>query len=171
MQYHKNNLIHGGKIKPLCSFLGVQDIKTFPPLLHMCGYLFETFPPVLSSCSTFHLLVCSRVSLKTTRVRAAQPCGAAQIHLFLFFSFFDTWPIINGVLPLSASASENQIRCLTARNKKSPLFSWFFMRLPHHSSCLWFWPEAEGFAGLGYICAIKLKRDCHVKCHIIFYLE
>ena len=56
-----------------------------PSSLHMCGYLFETFPPVLASCSTFYLLVCSPVSHKTTRVRGAQPCGAAQILLFFFF--------------------------------------------------------------------------------------
>lgn len=47
----------------LCSFgrPGHENVWE-PPRFHMCGYLFETFPPVLASCSTFYLLVCSRVS-------------------------------------------------------------------------------------------------------------
>lgn len=147
------------------SFLGVRghengsgtppDTHTHTPSsLHMCGYLFETFPPVLASCSTFYLLVCSPVSHKTTRVRGAQPCGAAQIVLFFFF-FFDTWQIINGGLgrlETEQRAKTHRLRCLTAqvRADKNLLLAVFLWGSSISHQRMWIWLLSRVFCrGLG----------------------
>lgn len=110
-----------GEQKSGVFILGVQDMKTFgspppPSSLHMCRYLFETFPPVPRQL--FHILSAPLLSgfIQTTRVRGAQPCGAAQILPFFvsvvyvcvgfLFSFFGTWQIINGGLAALRRSSE-----------------------------------------------------------------
>lgn len=113
-----------------------------PPSRHMCGYLFETFPPVLASCSTFYLLVCSRVSYR----RRGSEVLSHAVQLKSTSFFFDTWQIINGGLAALRRSSvwTHQIRCLTAQvHADKNLLIAIFMRLVHHSSWLWLWLGTE----------------------------
>lgn len=140
-----------------------------PPSLHMCGYLFETFPPVLASCSTFYLLVCSRVSYR----RRGSEVLSHAVQLKSTF-FFDTWQIINGGLAALRRSSvwTHQIRCLTAqvhtdKNLPMAVFISFILAVVYALS------RVFAVTFLGYICLIKLKRSCHLNCHLIcppFYL-
>lgn len=118
----------------------------------MCGYLFETFPSVHASCSTFYLLVCSRVSY---RRRGSEVLSHAVQLKYSFFSlsFFDTWQIINGGLAalrrsMWANTPNKMFNSTSYHRYKSPFFKTVFTRLFHHSSRLWLWFEERSWLHL-----------------------
>lgn len=166
MQGEKKNLSKWG----LCVQFGSPGHENVwePPSLHMCGYLFETFPPVLASCSTFYLLVCSRVSYRRRGSEVLSHAVQLKSTFFFFSFFFDTWQIINGGLAALRRSSvwTHQMRCLTAQvhTDKNLLMS-VFMRLVHHSSWLWFMLWAESFCS--YIPRLhlssKIKKELSPK--------
>lgn len=112
-----------------------------PPRFHMCGYLFETFPPVLASCSTFYLLVCSRVSRGRRGSEALSHAVRLKSTPLLSFAppppFF--WHLANyerrsGCLQTLQRVNA-KIRCLNSADWN--LLLAIFMWLVRHPSWLW----------------------------------
>lgn len=114
------------------------------PSPHMCGYLFETFPPVLASCSTFYLLVCSRVS---HRRRGSAVLGHAEQRKSTFF-----WHLANYQ---RGSGCLDKITCWTAVNTdKNVPVTWFWIGL-----IMIFSGFRLGFAwGFGSCCTVKTMK-------------
>lgn len=150
MLRENNNLSHAGwkkkslQMRSVCSIWESRTWKCLgapePPHVRIFVWNFPSCPRQL-----FHILSACLLSgfIQTTRVRGAQPCGAAQIHLLFFF---DTWQIINGGLAALRRSSvwTHQMRCLTAQvHTDKNLLTSVFMRLVHHSSWLWFMLWAE----------------------------
>lgn len=166
------------KISPnVCVFnLGVLDMKMFgSPRASTCADICLKLS-LLSSPAVPHFICLSALGFHTDD--EGPRCSAMRCSSNPPSFFFDTWQIINGGLAALRRSSvwTHQMRCLTAQvHTDKNLLMAVFMRLVHHSSWLWFvlWVEFFAVTFLSYICLIKLKRNCHLNCHLIcppFYL-
>lgn len=149
----------------VCSFWGSRTWKRLgaPPhprastCADICLKLSLLF---LASCSTFYLLLCSRVSYRRRGSEVLSHAVQLKSSLFLwvlcmcvwvfFFLFFGTWQIINGGLAALRQlqrANACEIRCLTGHtDKKKKISFWvFFYKVALIVHLVWAFGFERGF--------------------------